>query len=102
MAVPLFTVLLNNYTFFLKKFNYGVKLENCNLIVRGIDYFQCSISQFAMQASGDIHLKPSAYYKQEILFSPSTAMKSQHAYYTRDFTVMTGSTVCYHKCLSKS
>jgi len=38
MAVPLFTVSLNTYTFFFNKFNYGVNVENCNHIVRRIDY----------------------------------------------------------------
>ena len=38
---------------------------------------------FAMQAFGDVRLKPGLYYACELLFSPSTAMKSRPAYYTR-------------------
>ena len=36
-----------------------------------------------MQASRDVHLKPGEYYTREFVFSPSTAMKSRPAYYTR-------------------
>jgi len=44
-----------------------------------------------MLAFGDIRPKPGAYYRQEHLFSTSTAMKSRSAHYAgvhimRDFT----------------
>ena len=35
-----------------------------------------------MQAFGNFRPKPGAYYTQELIFSPSTAMKSCSAYYT--------------------
>ena len=39
--------------FLFFKFNYGVNVENGNLIVRHITYFQCSSPVFAMEAFGD-------------------------------------------------
>jgi len=36
-----------------------------------------------MQVFGNVRPKPGAYYTRELLFSPSTAMKSRPTYYTR-------------------
>ena len=36
-----------------------------------------------MQAFGDVRPKLGVYYTRELLFSTSTVMKSQPAYYTR-------------------
>ena len=58
---------------------FVVKVENCNLIVRCIDYFQCSSPVFAMQALGDVCPKCITHVMHIIhensLFSPSTDWK---------------------------
>jgi len=54
--------------FLFEKSNYGIKVDNCNLTVRHIDYFQRSSPLYAMQAFGDVHPKPGAYYTRELLF----------------------------------
>jgi len=90
------------FYFLFQKFSYGVKVENCNLIVRCIDYFQRSSPVFAMQAFGNVCLKLAEYYTRELLFFPinstekSACILYSSAYYMRDFMV-----VIYSKCTSK-
>ena len=78
-SLPLTYLLTFNETLLMAVplFIYGVKVENCNFIVQHINYFQCSSPVFAMQAFGNLRPKPDAYYTREVLFSPSTAMKSR-------------------------
>ena len=73
MAVPLFTVLLNNVTFFFFKFNYGVNGSRSKIVILLYDastaFNVASSPVFAMQAFCDVRPKPGAYYTQEVIFS---------------------------------
>jgi len=79
MALPSFTVLLNNYTFF---FNNLIIMKSRWKIVSSLHDASTTFN-VAVQAFGNVQPKTGAYYTRELLFSPSTVMKSRPVYYTR-------------------